>query len=159
MKTEVWEKLPSNPEIPAREIIEWAFTAYTIFHSLRRPYPRTRTKAKAKEWHEHQTKHPPLTDPGCVSNLCLRLWEEIYTCKLETESYWPRFWAGDKTLNPDRVLSTLEQLREFYVRMHVEYQELLRLLPRVDRWNTKAHAFLIVVRLWRGSVLQAFAQR
>jgi hypothetical protein len=44
MKTEVWEKLPPNPKIPAGEIIEWAFTAYTIFHSLRRPYPKTKAK-------------------------------------------------------------------------------------------------------------------
>jgi hypothetical protein len=137
MRTEVWEKLPSNPKIPAGEIIQWAFTAYTIFHSLRRPYPRT--KAKWAEWHQHQAKHQPLTDPGYVSNLCLRLWEEIYACKLETELYWPHFWVGEKTLNPDNVLSILDHLREFYVRMHAEYEELLRLLPRVNRWNTKAH--------------------
>ena len=65
-----------------------------------------------------------------MSNLCLQLWEEIYKCKLETESYWPRFWAGDKTLNPGNVLSILDHLREFYVRMHAEYKELLAQLPR-----------------------------
>jgi hypothetical protein len=137
MRTEVWEKLPSNPELPAGEIIQWAFTAYTIFHSLRRPYPRT--KARVIDWHKYQAKHQPLTDPLYVSNLCLRLWEEICKCRLETESYWPRFWAGDKALNPDNVLSILDHLREFYVRMHGEYKELLQQLPRVNRWDTKAH--------------------
>ena len=66
MRTEVWEKLPSNPKIPAGEIIQWAFTAYTIFHSLRRPYPKT--KAKWIEWSEHQASHAPLTDPAYVSS-------------------------------------------------------------------------------------------
>ena len=137
MKTEVWEKLPSKPKIPKGAIIEWAFTAYTVFHSLRRPYPKT--KAGVIERSEHQAKHAPLTDPAYVSHLCLWLWEEIYKCKLETESYWPRFWKGDVTINADKVLLILDQLREFYVGMHAEYQDLLHWLPRVNRWNPKAH--------------------
>ena len=72
MKTEVWEKLPSNPKIPAGEIIEWAFTAYAIFHSLRRPHPKTKTKGWI-EWSEHRAKHAHLTDPAYVSNLCFQL--------------------------------------------------------------------------------------
>jgi hypothetical protein len=137
MKTEVWNKLPSKPKISEGAIIEWAFTAYTIFHSLRRPYPKTKTRWI--EWGEHRAKHAQLTDPSYMSNLCLQLREEIYKCKLETESYWPRFWAGDKTLNPGNVLSILDHLREFYVRMHAEYKELLAQLPPVYRWNAKAH--------------------
>ena len=86
---------------------------------------------------EQNMRH--LTDPSYMSNLCLQLREEIYKCKLETESYWPRFWAGDKTLNPGNVLSILDHLREFYVRMHAEYKELLAQLPPVYRWNAKAH--------------------
>jgi hypothetical protein len=137
MKTEVWEKLPYHPKGSQGAIIDWAFTAYTVFHLLLRPYGKT--KARCIEWTEHRSKYPPLTDPAHITHLCVWLAEAICKCKSDTESYWPRFWEGDQTINADKVLSILDHLREFYVRMHAEYKELLAQLPRVNRWNTKAH--------------------
>jgi hypothetical protein len=127
MRTEVWAKLPPYLKGSEGAIIDWAFFAYTVFHSLPRRYGKT----KAQWWW--------ITDYALITHLCVRLAEAICKCKSDTESYWPRFWGGDQTINTDKVLSILDHLREFYVRMHAEYEELLRLLPRVNRWNAKAH--------------------
>jgi hypothetical protein len=126
MRTEVWEKLPSNPKMPAGEIIEWAFFAYTVFHS----FPRRHGKGKAQWWITHYSQ---------MTHLCVGLAEGICKCKSDTELYWPRFWEGDRTINADKALSILDHLREFYLRMHEEYEELLHFLPQVNRWNDKAH--------------------
>jgi hypothetical protein len=136
MKTEVWKKLPSEPQGFEGTIIEWAFSAYTIFRALRRPFPKT--KAKQREWAKHREKLGPVTDPAYLSQLSNWLSVEIQESKLETDLYWTRFWEGDKAINVDHVLTTLDQLRAFYARMDNEYRELLATLPGVNRWNAKA---------------------
>jgi hypothetical protein len=136
MKTEVWGKLPSVPNDFEANIITWAFRAFTVFPALRRPIPKK--KSKIIELAGHQAKHPPLTDPGYVRDLTLLLWEKIFECKDETISYWDRFWEGEKSITPDKVLNILDQLMQFYARMDEEYQRLLASLPKVTRWNSKA---------------------
>jgi hypothetical protein len=138
MKTEVWKKLPPEPKDFEGTIIQWAFCAYTIFHALKEPYPKTKAKAKWREWAKRLEKRAPLTDPAYLSQLSHQLWEEIFKAKVETESYWPAFWEGDKSISPDQVLSILDQLRVFYVRMAVEYRALLAMLPNVTRRNIKS---------------------
>jgi hypothetical protein len=126
MKTDVWEKLPRHPKGSEGAIIDWAFSAHMMFHS----FPRRHGKGKAQWW---------ITDDALITHLCVGLAEAICKCKSDNESYWPRFWEGDRTINTDKVLSILGHLREFYERMHVEYEELLRFLPRVNRWSDKGH--------------------
>jgi hypothetical protein len=126
MRTEVWKKLPSHPKGSEGAIINWAFFAYTEFHS----FPRRHGKGKAQWW---------ITDYAHITHLCVWLAEAICKCKSDTELYWPRFWEGDQTINADKVLAILDHVREFYMRMHVEYEELLRFLPRVNRWNDRGH--------------------
>jgi len=75
-----------------------------------------------------------------LSVLAGQLWEEIFKCKYETVSYWTRFWEGEKSITPDLVLTILDQLRLFYVRMDEEYQALRSLLPNVKRWNARTAA-------------------
>ena len=136
MRTEVWEKLPAEPRGIEGDIIAWAFLAYTIFPSLRRPWPRT--NAKWREWAKHLEKHSPLTDPAHLSQLSHQLWEEISELKDETDRHWPSLWEGDRSINSDQVLSILNQLRAFYARMGEEYRILLDTLPKVNRWNAKS---------------------
>jgi hypothetical protein len=126
MKTEVWEKLPRHPKGSEGAIIDWAFTAHMVFHS----FPRRYGKGKAQWW---------VTHPAHITHLCVWLAEGTCKCKSDTELYWPRFWDGDQTINADKVLAILDHVREFYMRMHVEYEELLRFLPRVNRWNDRGH--------------------
>jgi hypothetical protein len=136
MKTDVWEKLPSEPQGIEGTIIDWAYSAYTIFPALPRPYPKT--KAKWREWATRLEKHAPPPDPAYLSQLSHQLWEDISRLKGETDFYWPSLWDGDKSITPDQVLSTLDQLRAFYARMDNEYQKFLATFPRVSRWNAKA---------------------
>jgi hypothetical protein len=136
MKTEVWEKLPCEPRGIEGNIIDWTFFAFTIFPSLRRPYPKT--KDKWREWTKHRELHLPLADPANLSELSNWLWEEIFKLKDVSDSYWPSLWEGDKSISPDQVLSILDHLRMFYARMDGEYRALLTMLPKVNRWNAKA---------------------
>ncbi len=140
MKTEVWEKLPSEPKGLEGTIIDWTFLAFTVFPMLRRPYPKT--KAKSREYAKHWQKHVPLPDPAYPSQLAYPLWDQISSLKLQTDFYWARLWQGDKTVSTDQVLAILEQLGEFYARMDKEYRNLLSALPRVTRWSPKGgHKF------------------
>jgi hypothetical protein len=135
MKTDVWEKLPPEPKGVEGNIIDWALIAFTIFPALRRPYPKTRDKWRT--WGQRLEKHPPLIEPAYLSQLSLQLWEEISKLKDETDRYWPSLWEGDSSVNSDQVLSILDQLRAFYVRMHAEYSALVATLPKVARWNRR----------------------
>jgi hypothetical protein len=73
-----------------------------------------------------------------VSQLAADLRENIYLSKGATEFYWSRFWSGDATTNPDKILSILEKLREFYVQLHREDRVWLDSLPQINRWSAKS---------------------
>ena len=59
MKTEVWQKLPSEPKGAEGEIIDRVVHAVAIFPRLRRPYPKT--AAKRREWAKHIELHAATT--------------------------------------------------------------------------------------------------
>jgi hypothetical protein len=73
-----------------------------------------------------------------VSRLVDELWQKVCELKSEADFYWPEFWKGDTTINLDKMLVILDQLRAFYVRMSDEYRVLLAMLPRISRWDAKA---------------------
>jgi hypothetical protein len=136
MKTDVWAKLPSGLKGIEASIIDWSFNAFIIFPRLRRPYPKT--AAKWREYCKHIEKYPRLKLPADVSLQIVLLCEDISVFKTETESYWPRLWEGDKSITPDDVITLLEQLRRFYLRLDEENQNILASLPKVKRWNTNS---------------------
>jgi hypothetical protein len=136
MKTDVWEKLPHEPAGVEPNLVDWSFFAFTIFPNLRRPYPKT--APKLREWAKHIENYPPLPEPAHVSGLALMLWEEISKLKTETDFNWTRLWQGDRSITTEHVLSILDQLRLFYLRMDDEYRALLTSLPKIKRWNDNA---------------------
>lgn len=138
MRTDVWEKLPSNSGIDPGQIIEVTFFAFTILPMLPRPFPKKGGKRAWAQWGAHREKHEPLTDPEHLSSMAASLREAIFKAKGETERYWSQFWNGDKAVTPESILSLLDELHAFYSKMHVEYQELLSSLPAINRWNGKA---------------------
>jgi hypothetical protein len=135
MKTEVWAKLPSEPIDFEDRIVDWVFFAFTIFQSLRRPYPKT--MPKMREWAKHIEMHPSLPEPHYQAGLANLLSVEISSLKDETDLYWSRFWGGDKSITPDRILEILDQLRLFYLQMDAEYRAGVAALPEVKRWSPK----------------------
>ena len=136
MKSEVWGKLPSVPESFEGEIIEWAFSAFTIFPHLPRPNPKS--KSGWNEWARHIDKRRPLPDPAHLAGLAFILLEEIFNLKAVTDPYWSRLWEGDKSITSDQAIVILDKLRLFYLRFNEEYQTTLSLLPKIKRWNKKA---------------------
>jgi hypothetical protein len=136
MKTEVWEKLPSTSKGFEHVIIEWAFSAFTIFPHLPRPYPKT--KPGMREWAIHIKQYPPIPDPSHIAGLAYILLERIVELKAVTDSDWSRLWGGDKSITSDDVLAILDQLRLFYLRFNNEHQTRLAKLPKIKRWSKKA---------------------
>jgi hypothetical protein len=133
MKTEVWQKLPSEPKGAEGELIERVANAVWIFPKLRRPYPKT--AGKWREWAKHLEHHAPLPDPAHASSLALELWLKISELKPDTDATWNRLWGGDKSINADLILAILDQLRVFYLRLDDEYRTLIGTYPRVKRWS------------------------
>ena len=136
MKTEVWEKLPSTSKGFEQIIIDWAFSAFTIFPHLLRPHPKT--KSAWSEWAAHINLRPPLPDPAHLAGLASILLEEIFKLKAVTDSDWSRLWDGDKSITSDDVIAILDQLRLFYLRFNNEHQTRLGKLPKIKRWGKKA---------------------
>jgi hypothetical protein len=136
MKTDVWKKLPPEPQHVEGNIIDWAFKAFTIFPRLRRPIPKT--MSKMREWAKQIEKYPPLPEPRFVAFSALELRDRILPLKVDTDAYWSRFWEGNMSVTPDQVLTILDQLCLFYIRMDEENQARLASLPEVKRWNANA---------------------
>jgi hypothetical protein len=136
MKTEVWKKLPSTSKGFEGIIIDWAFSAFTIFPHLPRPHPKT--KAGMREWALHRTRYEPLPDPAHVAGLAYIVLEQIFKFKAVTDLDWSRLWDGDKSLTSDDVIAILDQLRLFYVRFNNEHQTRIAKLPEIKRWSKKA---------------------
>jgi hypothetical protein len=136
MKTEVWEKLPSTSKGFEGIIIDWTFSAFTIFPHLRRPYPKT--KPRWREYSIHIARYLPIPDPAHVAGLAYILLERIIELKAVTDSDWSRLWGGDKSITSDHVLAILDQLRLFYLRFNNEHQTRLANLPEIKRWSKKA---------------------
>jgi hypothetical protein len=133
MKTEVWKKLPAEPNDFEGNIIDWTFFAVTIFPRLARPVPKT--MAKLTEWVEHRKRYPVLPNPETVSGYAFLLSDVIQGLKTETDLYWDRLWEGDRSIRIDQVLVILDQIRLFYLQMDEENRALLDFLPQVKRWH------------------------
>jgi hypothetical protein len=134
MKTEVWEKLPSEPRGFEGNIIYRAFFAFRMFRALRRPFPKK--KSAQVEWAKH-LKHLKR-EPAAATWHAVWLWEDMLELKYETDLSWDRLWEGDKSITADQVLTILSQIRRFYERMHEEHHSFLASLPKVNRWNANA---------------------
>jgi len=133
MRTEVWQKLPSGNEA---NIIDWAYCAFTFFPQIPRPLPRIKTKLHA--WAVHRQKNIPFPDVSLAGDLASLLWIKISELKPMTDSDWHRLWQGEKSVTPDQILRTLEQLSTFYHRMHQEHQAFLDSLPKLKQYNSPA---------------------
>jgi hypothetical protein len=117
-------------------IISWTFEAFTLFPHLRRPYPTT--KNGWRKWAENLEKHAPLIDPLNLSLIVTILIEDIAKVREESETYWPLFWEGDKSITLNQVIGVLGQLGMFYIRMGEEHHKWFASLPKTRRWNQKA---------------------
>ena len=133
MRTEVWEKLPTKSKGAEGLIMGWAVDAYWVFNRLPRRIP------KKLDWAKQREKFTPLTDHGYTSTLCQILYERVYVTKPEADFYWKRFWSGDPTITTGKVIEILDQLGAFYAQLHRDLQTFIDTLPRVNRWNAKAH--------------------
>jgi hypothetical protein len=134
MRTEVWERLPQKGLEGL--IVGWAIDAYWVFHHLPRPLPKTR--AKLLDYAKHLEKFRPFANHDLTSYLFQCLHSQVYITKPEADFYWKRFWSGDATMGPDKVVEILDQLRAFYAKLHTDQQTFIDALPRVNRWNAKA---------------------
>lgn len=142
MKTEVWEKLPSESKGREGLIVDWAIDAYWVFHHIPRSIPKTRAKVldwAKQDWAKQLEKFTPLANHELTSNLCQLLHDQIYITKSEADLYWKQFWSGDAIITPDKLVETLDQLRSFYAQLHSNQKAFINTLPRVTRWNAKAH--------------------
>jgi hypothetical protein len=133
MKTEVWERLPSEPKGIQGNIVDWVFFAVLIFPRLPRPYPKT--KAGWRELAELYQKNSPLPSAESLSDLASLLLDEMRKIKTETDLCWGRLWEGDKATSSDHVVAVLEHLRIFYLRMDEDNRAFLATLPEVKRWK------------------------
>jgi hypothetical protein len=133
MKTDVWERLPSEPKEIQGDIVGWVVFAVSMFPKLRRPPPKK--KAEWSELLKHYQKYPPLPSAEGISGLADALSDSIRKVKTETDVCWDRLWEGDKSILPDNVLAILDQLRIFYLRMDAENRAFLAALPKVKRWK------------------------
>jgi len=133
MRTDVWERLPSEPKEIQGDIVSWVVFAVLMFPRLRRPHPK-----KSSEWHEwlkHYYQYPPLPSGEDMSAFALVLLENMRKIKTETDLCWDRLWEGDKSIKSDEVLTILDQLRLFYLRMGAESRAFFATLPKVKRWK------------------------
>jgi hypothetical protein len=135
MKTEVWEKLPLNPQSIPAQVIDWAFYAFWIFPRLPRPHPNLKNKRKWDEWNKHAHKYGPLPNSAYASVLAQMLSDEMSTLRRETEQHWTELWEGDSSVSPDYTLTMVDHLRKFYGRMAELYQPAAAALPKVKRWT------------------------
>jgi hypothetical protein len=133
MKTEVWEKLPSEPKGAEGEIIDRVVHAVTIFPRLPRPYPKA--AGKWREWAKHLQNHAPLPDPAYAASLVFSLLQKIAELKPDTDANWNRLWEGDKSINVDQIFAILDRLHLFYSRLGEEYRLQLAAFPNVKRWG------------------------
>ena len=92
MKTEVWEKLPSEPQGFEGHIIDWAFGAHSYFPWLTRPFPKTADRQR--EWAKHIANNPQIPNYAFVARSARLLWEEVFKLKFATDARWPHFWEG-----------------------------------------------------------------
>jgi hypothetical protein len=142
MEAEVWGKLPPESKGLEGQIVEWAIDAYWVFPHLPRPIPKTRARLvdwAKQEWPKQLEKFTPFAYHKYTSTLCQLLYEQVYITKPEAHSYWKQFWSGDTTITPEKIVEILDQLRAFYVQLHKDQQAFIDTLPRVNRWNAKAH--------------------
>jgi hypothetical protein len=133
MRTDVWERLPSEPKEIQGDIVSWVVFAVLMFPRLTRPHPKKRSEFP--EWLKHYQKYPPLPSGESISGLALALLESMHKVKTETDLCWDRLWEGDKSIKSDEVLAILDQLRLFYSRMDAESRAFLATLPKVKRWK------------------------
>jgi hypothetical protein len=133
MKSEVWEKLPSELKESEGSIIEWAYLARALFPFF--TFPHARTRADQLEWVRQIRRYPPLSSPKNAAGLAWLLRNEILELKTLTDSWWSRLWPGESSLTPDRVLTILEQLQVFYDRMNREFAATFDGLPKVKHWR------------------------
>jgi hypothetical protein len=157
MKTEVWEKLPLNPQNAPAEIINWAYFAFWMFPSLPRPYPNPKNKRKWDEWARHAHKHPPLPDPAHASTLAQMFSDEMSALRSVTELHWAGLWEGDPSVSADRALATVDHLRKFFGRMAELYQPAAAAFPKVKR-RTRAGRQKFFSEYLSQCMMQAYGQ-
>jgi hypothetical protein len=139
MKTGVWEKLPSEAKGLEGSIIGWAWSAFVIFRRRRRPYPKTKSKAKWDEWRKHLPRQT-LPDFRHTGNLLGTVLDQMIRHYGDAQAYWQRFWEGDKNLTLDQVIAIMNQVSSFYLKVDEEYQLFFRTLPEVKRWSGRKPA-------------------
>jgi len=133
MKTEVWEKLPPEPEGAQGQIIGFAFTAVTMFAEL---IPRPGKKAKRaiwQKWSKILHENPPGSTPEYASLLAVSLLQALCELKAPSSAYWGQFWQGDPSVTVDNAIDLIEELALFYDRMAKEHKRHADLLPKIKR--------------------------
>jgi hypothetical protein len=136
MKTGVWEKLPSEPKDFEGDIIHWAWGAFVIFRRRRRPFPKTKSKAKWEDWAKH-LRRDFLPDFAHTSSLARIVRDQMIGHHGDAQPYWQHFWEGDKNLTLDQVIVVIDQVSAFYRKVDENYWLFLRSLPEVKRWGGK----------------------
>jgi hypothetical protein len=104
MRTGVWEKLPSEAKGFEGGVIHWAWFAFVFFRRQRRPYPKTKSKAKWDEWREalQRQTFPHFSHTAGLLRIVL---EQMLRHYGDAQAYWQRFWEGDKNLTLDQAIS------------------------------------------------------
>ena len=145
MKSEVWEKLPAELKGHEAQIIDWAFYAVTTLPlHVRRPRPHSKSRSNWKKYAKYLETFPPPTTPLYAANYALRLAEAMAQLKPFTELLWTPLWQGDKSITFDQAAATVNQLQLLYLNASAKYNSLLASLPKVQRWDDRAHHRLCV---------------
>jgi hypothetical protein len=151
MYTDVWEKLPCEPESMAGEVIRCAMVAIRIFPMLR-PMPRTGRREALERWDQFRRKHlkHPLDLPD--TSYAWSATELRDAVARISDATWSRHWRG-----PDRahVIAILDAVARSFQSMGEENEALLAMaqFPLVQRWDDP-RAPERFFREWMSSLLE-----
>ena len=145
MKSEVWDKLPLELKNQEAQIINWVFYAFaTLPLHIRPPMPRSKSSAQWKKYRTNLEQFPPPAVPVHAANHALKLAEAMAQLKPFTELLWARHWQGDVSITFDQAFATVNQLQLLYRNVAAKYDALIASLPKVLRWDDKAHRRLSI---------------
>lgn len=143
MKTDVWERLPSDPAGVENEIIDWAYYSVTSFSSLI-PTPLQlgkppkkgdlkKPKGDLKKWAKIIQERPAGTATDTAVGLAVQLAQAMLERKNEYAFYWPQCWQGDKSITLAQSIEFVCSLGLFLDRVNKAQQAIVAALPPIKR--------------------------
>jgi hypothetical protein len=153
MRTEVWEKLPAEPESAAGDVIYYAAIAVMVFPMLR-PFPTTGRRAALDRWAQFRRKHP---EPPSNNSYAFSAYELLKAVCDMRDDLWAQHFQG---LDREHVISILGATAMSFISMAKDHEAWFAAMqfPKVRQWDHPRAAELFFSR-WMSSRLKAIYGR